>query len=1109
MLWDRDANILDCNREAVNLLGLSGKKELKERFFQLAPELQPGGLASREMFQQELAKVFDEKEGYGRFDWTHHQASGEAIPFDITLVRIAYKDGYAAFAYARDMRGLKSSTRMLREKTSTLAAIIDATSDLIFCKDADLRHTECNKALENHLQVKKSDIVGKNDAEAFDFPPELVEHYAAKDRQVIAEKKVSIVEEIIPSPDGRAQLFETIKSPIIDDDGQVIGLVGISRDITQRKAAEENLGRQNSLMATVNAAAAVLLEPDADGGAGALDRGMETVCRAVDADRVHLWKNIPKDDGKLYCRQVCKWARPEYFRERELAEFAYEDTLPAWEKLFSAGQSLNGPLDTLPANRPEFFPEPWPESLLAVPLFLRGDLWGFVSFDDCRGRRVFPAADEHILRSWGLLVVGALQRGEIMRDLERAVAEAQKAHGEAEAANRAKSSFLAAMSHEIRTPMNAISGMAELLLRRNLPDEAKAEARDIKQASANLIAIINDILDFSKIEAGKMEIIPARYMLLSLVNDTVNIIRMRLAEKRIRFYTNIDGKIPYNLIGDEVRLRQILLNLLSNAAKYTEKGHISLSIAAQKRESGRVWLEITVADSGKGIKPEYQEKLFGSFAQLDLEGNRGIEGTGLGLAITRELCLAMNGTITVESEYGRGSAFKAVIPQGVDSEEPFAEVSEPEKKRVLVYEGRSVWARTLCWSLENLGVPHVMTETAEAFAEALPREEWYYVFSGHGLYGRIKPLMEKTVFPGGRKPPLALMVEWENEAVIPGVRFISLPIQSLSIANVLNGKDEALGYSRAPSARLIRYTYPGARLLVVDDIGSNLKVAEGLLAPYQAQLDTCLSGARALELVKKLEYDLIFMDHMMPDMDGVEATAAIRAWEREKKLAGGRRAPIAIVALTANAVSGMREMFIENGFDDFLAKPIDISKLDEILGRWMPKEKRGLAAPEKEKARAPGVEGKGAEGGAEKAGPAPRAPQIPGLDMGRGLALVGWNMEIYHQALSAFCRDAQKRLPGLQKGPPAAADLPGFVTGVHALGGAAASLGAAEISARAAALEAAGRAGELDFIRGNLSSFAEHVAELAAGIEAWEKAQKEWDSPGGAPAGGASAGRRA
>jgi signal transduction histidine kinase len=240
--------------------------------------------------------------------------------------------------------------------------------------------------------------------------------------------------------------------------------------------------------------------------------------------------------------------------------------------------------------------------------------------------------------------------------LESAMAEHNlqllEANRTAEAASRAKSDFLAKMSHEIRTPMNAITGMAELLLREEISGDALGYAQDIKQAGNNLVSIINDILDFSKIEAGKLEIIPINYLFSSLVNDTVNIIRMRLMEKPIRFSTNIDGSIPNSLIGDETRLRQILLNLLSNAVKYSERGHVGLDITTEKRDDKKIWLRIAVSDTGKGIKQEDRAKLFDEFVKVDIKKNQGIEGTGLGLAITKSLCIAMGGNIS-RSEEGR------------------------------------------------------------------------------------------------------------------------------------------------------------------------------------------------------------------------------------------------------------------------------------------------------------------------------------------------------------------------------------------------------------------------------------------------------------------------
>ncbi|MDR0457077.1 MAG: response regulator [Treponema sp.] len=640
--------------------------------------------------------------------------------------------------------------------------------------------------------------------------------------------------------------------------------------------------------------------------------------------------------------------------------------------------------------------------------------------------------------------------------------------------NKSKSTFLASMSHEIRTPMNAIIGMAELALRKELSGEVRGYVQDIKQAGNNLVSIVNDILDFSKIEAGKLEIIPVKYLIASLVSDTVNIICMRIGEKPLRFLTNIDGNIPNSLVGDEVRLRQILLNLLSNAVKYSDKGHIGLTITVQEREAEQIWLKITVADTGKGIKPEDQEKLFGEFVQVDTRKNRGIEGTGLGLAITRQLCIAMDGNISMESEYGKGSTFTVIIPQRIESNIPLAAVEEPENKKTLVYEDRAVYAESVRWSLENMNVPHTIVTNQDDFAAALRREKWFYVFSGYSLYEKIKPLLEQsdTVFPGGKKPSLALMVEWGTDFFIPHVRFMSLPAQSLSIANILNGRMDNKGYVKDSGTAC--FSFPHARILVVDDISTNLKVAEGLLSPYRVAVDTCLNGLQAIEMVKqaaleKHGYDVVLMDHMMPEMDGIEATAAIRAWEKEQQKKTSLNQQIPIIALTANAVVGMREMFIENGFNDFLAKPIDVSKLDEILDRWISKEKREQRAENREQLT----------GSTEQN----QNFNIPGVDTAKGITLTGGTLAAYKQVLSLFCKDIEERLPLLQK-TPEEDTLSALVTHVHALKSASASIGAAEISAQAAGLESVGKTGDAAFIRRNLPVFAQQLAELGKNIRA-------------------------
>jgi len=678
-------------------------------------------------------------------------------------------------------------------------------------------------------------------------------------------------------------------------------------------------------------------------------------------------------------------------------------------------------------------------------------------------------------------------------------------------ASSAKSDFLAKMSHEIRTPMNAITGMAELALREEMPQTVQGHILTIRQAGENLLSIINDILDFSKIEAGKLELNPVKYVFSSLIDDTVNIIRTRIMEKPLRFYTNIEGNIPNNLIGDQARLRQILLNLLSNAVKYSEKGHIGLTITVDKRDNKQIRLRIAVADTGKGIKPEDQAKLFDEFVQVDTKKSQNVEGTGLGLAITKRLCMVMGGDISVESEYGKGSIFTAVIPQSIESETPFAAVEEPEKKKVLVYEGRFVYARSVCWTLDNMGVPHTMVTNQDDFAAALcrgpqpnpqgvepvvrgsPLEEWSYVFSGYGLYNKIEPVMKSGTFPGGKKPPLALMVEWGTEAFIPGVRFVSIPVQSLSIANVLNGRADNKDFIKSSGS--IRFTFPDARLLVVDDIATNLKVVGGLLEPYKTAVDICMNGPQAIELVKHNEYDIVFMDHMMPGMDGIETTRAIRAWEKEqqeKKLSNNKysRRQTPIIALTANAVVGMREMFIENGFNDFVSKPIDVSKLDEMLNAWIPEDKRKESIVNRE--RGPDSDSPNCD---------TPLPDIPGVDKAKGIAATGGTEAGYRAVLSTFSKDAESRLSLLQT-TPEEDTLSMFTTQVHALKSACASIGAADVSSLASNLEIAGRITDLTFISEHLSAFTQQLAELVRNIEAALKIEtpKNQDVPQGGAA---------
>lgn len=391
---------------------------------------------------------------------------------------------------------------------------------------------------------------------------------------------------------------------------------------------------------------------------------------------------------------------------------------------------------------------------------------------------------------------------------------------EAESANRAKSTFLATMSHEIRTPMNAIMGFSEIALKDKVSPQTAGYLEKINRAAHTLLAIINDILDFSRIESGKLEIVPANYNLQTLIDDLESIVKVRISSKSVKLFVKIEENVPRWLFGDDIRIKQVLLNLAGNAAKFTEDGEIRISVKLHKNsenpqsvekkdfsEGEKILLGFSVQDTGIGIKPEDLKKLFNSFQQVDMLHNRKKEGSGLGLAISKQLVSLMDGNFNVKSEYGKGSEFSFTIPQVVAK--------------------------------------------------------------------------EKT-----------------------------------------NNIEEK-----------IDFTAPNAKVLVVDDNEVNILVAQGFLAQYKCAIETCKNGAEAVEKAKNGNFNIIFMDHMMPVMDGEEATLLIR--ENEKK--SGKKN--CIVALTANAIDGAREKFIAAGFDDFLSKPIEENELYRVMKTRIPREK--------------------------------------------------------------------------------------------------------------------------------------------------------------------------
>jgi CheY-like chemotaxis protein len=350
-------------------------------------------------------------------------------------------------------------------------------------------------------------------------------------------------------------------------------------------------------------------------------------------------------------------------------------------------------------------------------------------------------------------------------------------------------------------------------------------------------------------------------------------------------------------------------------------------------------------DSGKGIKQEDMRNLFGEYVQLDLEKNKGTEGTGLGLAITLGIVKAMNGNIKVQSEYGKGSNFIITLPQGVRSPKALASVENPDKKKVLIYERRELYANSIIYSIDNLGVNCTLVLTDSDFYEKTANGEYAFVFISFAMYKKNKAAIAN--FDANIK--VVILTEFGETIPEKNLNILAMPVHSISIANILNGETDKFSYSEN-NENIVRFTAPDINILVVDDVITNLKVAKGLLAPYKMEVDLCKSGMMAIEAVKSNCYDMVFMDHRMPEMDGIEATERIRALDTDvpEGAEDGYFKKVPIIALTANAVSGTKEMFLQSGINDFLSKPLDTIKLNAVLERWIPKGKRRNLTTEKE-----------------------------------------------------------------------------------------------------------------------------------------------------------------
>ena len=679
---------------------------------------------------------------------------------------------------------------------------------------------------------------------------------------------------------------------------------------------------------------------------------------------------------------------------------------------------------------------------------------------------------------------------------------------ELETTGKQNAVFLSNVSHELRTPINMVIGISEVALGKELSPDIRADMDSIKLAGKRLSNQINNMLDYTEIVEGTLTPAKEEYMITSVLNDVITMTALQSNRQHLEIVFDIDPKVPAVLVGDAEKISHVLKILVENSIKFTEEGGVSVRIG-YRRESYGINLIIDIRDTGIGMTDSQMLQMYNDFYQADSGSSRFAGGLGLGLPIARGLLNAMGGFIHFESKGQQGLHARIVIPQGVVDDRPCIVLDHASQACVACYfrperyscdEVRGYYDGLIQNLLEGLGINGYQTHNFEGLLKLQRSHDLTHVFIAQSEYEENRAYYEELA------DRFQVVVIAEKEFTLhSGSRLLMIhkPFSALSVVNLLNGEMGARGFAEDQAAGRKPFTCPGVRALAVDDEEMNLVVAKGVLGSYGIEVDTCLSGREAVAQCDNVSYDIIFLDHMMPGFDGVQTLKKIR------ELQNGAYQDLPVIALTANTVSGAREMFRSEGFTEFVPKPIERTVLERVLRRVLPKRfiqyGEGIGAKDEAESSAPAASDLGQKAALDSSpwteGHTQAAKEISqpetyadeseipydrlaqaGINVEMGLNYCGGDSGFFRQMLQMF-RDQSKTKKAEIVSLYEEANWTDYAVKVHALKSTSLTIGAEDLSAQAKELELAGKQGDADFIRTHhkalLSAYDTLCAQLA------------------------------